>query len=148
MKLKIISHAIVIFGIMIVIADLQGFFIDKDRLVFANTVFESRSHGVTPRTSGAKKFLSDYLPKNKKENDVLSISVTRLQSAGRTTLSGVVRIVFKDSTEFEACSFKELEDWSKDTGLWIWGGVVVAILGEMCSIFITIAERKNQQNRC
>lgn len=99
---------------------------------------------MSPRSSGAKKFLLDYLPKNKKETDILSISVTRLQSAGGTTLSGIVRIVFKDSTEFEACSFKELEDWSKDTGLWKWAGVLIAILGEMWSIFITIVEKKNQ----
>ncbi len=148
MKFKIVSHAIAIIGILIVIADLLGFFVDKDRLVFTSKILESRSHGVSPTSSGAKKFLLNFLSKDKQENDVLSISNTRIQSAGGTTLSGVVRIVFKDSKEFEACSFEELEDWSRDTGVWIWNGVVVAILGEIFSILISIVENNKSQNRC
>ncbi len=139
MKLKIICHIIAFIGIAIVIADLKGAFIDKERMRFADVLLK---HGVSPHTPGAKQFLSDYLPHDKSENDVRSISVTRIQTSGGTTMSGVVRIVFNNSQEIDACSFQELEKWSKNIGLWIWLGVCVAIIGEFFSVLIIIFENR------
>ena len=128
-------HALALLGLLLLLAELTGATLDDERIEFANTM---HNHGVGSGAPGASEFLENFLPPNRNKEDVRRIAVFKRPSPGRTVLSGVVQIAFVDSTKVDACSFEELDTWSRETGPWKWIGWCTAFLSELLAIGLTI----------
>lgn len=146
--LKTIVHAIVITGLLLSFFELLGFFKDKDRISFYQTL--NNHLEVKLDHPGTKKFIKDFIKDNPNYrnvdfSEIEKITVRALglgpadddKKNATQMIAGHVVLKRKDGkVSKNLCSIDELRTWSDQSPFWRWFFWVILAIGVLLETII------------
>jgi hypothetical protein len=149
-SLKALAIIITILGIFLSLAVLKNW-TPNPRIDLANKILNLKNNVMPIDTPYANIFLYDFLfskqPRyNKYLNDLNGIVIEDLLIG--SSRIGTVYIEHKSGRRHKICSFKELEDWSKNYLVFSWLGWWLIISGRIVDWLLSSLEhRQNISNK-
>jgi len=150
--IKTIVHAIVIIGLLLSLFELLGFFKDKDRISFYETLKNKLE--VNLAHPGTKKFIKDFIEDNP---DYLNVDFSEIEKITVRALGlGPANDDKKNETQMMAghvvlkringkvsknlCSIDELRTWSEQSPFWRWFSWIILAIGVVLETSIFLFE--------
>ena len=148
--LKIIIRTIAIAGVVIMLANLKGYFIDKNRQhTYTQLV---RKYNADIATPGVNEFLNKYYYTEKIPPKMLSYEISGLVlkwigiGIRNQPMSGTIHVEYTNGERTTAlCRLDELKQWSSETPFYAWLGWWLLAIGVISETIIDIIEFRKKR---
>lgn len=153
--LKFIIRIAALSGLILVLGDNLGWFVDEDKIEFLEIISEKLES--IPEHEGARKFLKSYLyplpatreEKNKPIDKIIFVGTFQKRGDYKEIVSGVIKVRNTQGETTKAlCTYSELRSWSKESFFWKWAAWLILAISIFAETIIFIFEvRKKLKSR-
>lgn len=150
--LKIAVHISAIIGVIIMIGNIRGWFIESERIGIYKKL-TNEPYTVELNYPGVDRFLDNFYDPSRANQDIKSMKIKGLRSTwvsvgGNSPMAGNVHLWLEDDKQSTSlCTFDDLKDWSLQAPAYQVLALLLLIIGVFGNILIDIYARKRKKRQ-